>query len=88
MYQEFCAGFSENVPRSQAPSEDQFSRKTGVALALEQWKLALPVSRLSFQLCANVCERKRMLLQERIPGGTRQFIREKLVVSSLLNSIE
>jgi len=29
-----------------------------------------------------------MLLQERIPGGTRQFIREKLVVSSLLKSVE
>jgi hypothetical protein len=35
MYQEFCAGFSENVPYSQAHSEDQFSRETGVALALE-----------------------------------------------------
>jgi hypothetical protein len=35
MYQEFCADFSENLPRSQAHSEDQFSRYTGVALALE-----------------------------------------------------
>jgi hypothetical protein len=65
-----------------------FLVETGVALALEQWKLALPGSRLSFQPCAKLCERKRMLLQERIPGGTRQFLREKLVVSSLLKSCE
>jgi hypothetical protein len=58
MDQEFGAGLSENVPSSQAYSEDQFSRYTGIALALEQWKLALPISRLSFQLCTNVCERK------------------------------
>ena len=35
MDQEFGAGFSENVPCSQGRSEDQFSRYTGVALALE-----------------------------------------------------
>jgi hypothetical protein len=55
IYQQFCAGLSYNLPRSQALSEDQFSRINWRGINTLAMEACFAFQRISFQLCANLC---------------------------------
>ena len=80
--------FSDNLPRCQALLEDQLSRITWRDIDNLAVETGFTFQRLSFQLCANLCLHKLMLPQKRLPRKVRHFMRETLIVLSLLASPE
>jgi hypothetical protein len=76
------------LPRCQAISPDEVSLITWRDIGTKALKARFAFQHLSFQLRAILCLHKFMLLQKWLPRKVRHFMRETVIVLSLLTSDE